>query len=158
MSRRVAEEDSPACRTHKQLSAGGAGARFVYLSTVFLANRARISKNPDDRTLSYSMDLRVRVPDYEKNNAFWPNQHYEGSYLFRDSLIVTLEPPLAEGGEWTVKYGWESQQVGLATQTVTKDHQALLGGALRLEIDFGATDAKPGIAGKVVLVASAWNA
>jgi hypothetical protein len=158
LSRRVAEEDSPACRTHKQLGGANAGARLVYLSTVFLANRARISKNPDDRTLSYSMDLRVRVPDYEKNNAFWPNQHYEGSYLFRDALIVTLEPPLADGGEWTVKYGWESCQVGLATETVTKDHKALLGGALRLEIDFGKADDKPGIAGKVVLVASAWNA
>ena len=155
LSRRVSEEDSPACRTHKQLTSGDAGARLVYLSTVFLANRARISKNPDDRTLSYSMDLRVRVPDYEKNNAFWPNQHYEGSYLFRDSLIVTLEPPQADGGAWTVKYGWDSSEVGVATHT--QDYKTLQGGEMRLEIDFGSATARPGVSGKVILVASAWN-
>ena len=156
LSRRVAEEDSPACRTHKQLASADAGARMVYMSTVFLANRARISSNPDDRTLSYSMDLRVRVPDYEKDRAFWPNQHYEGSYLFRDSLIVTLEPPLAEGGAWTVKFGWESKEVGVATHK--HDYQTLKGGALRLEVAFGSAEAKPGISGKIVLIASAWNA
>ena len=156
LSRRVAEEDSVACRTHKELTTRAPTApRLVYLSTVFLANRARISKNPDDRTLSYSMDLRVRVPDYEKNRAFWPNQHYEGSYLFRDSLIVTLEPPATEGGGWAVEYGWESSQVGLATET--HDYKTLEGGELRLEVDFGSADAKPGISGKVVLIASAWN-
>jgi hypothetical protein len=155
LSRRVAEEDSPACRTHKDLSSAAIGPRLVYLSTVFLANRARISRNPDDRTLSYSMDLRVRVPDYEKNRAFWPNQHYEGSYLFRDSLIVTLEPPATAGGDWAVKYGWESSQVGLATQN--HDFKTLQSGELRLEVDFGSADAKPGISGKVVLIASAWN-
>ncbi|HRI18309.1 MAG TPA: hypothetical protein PL196_07280, partial [Burkholderiaceae bacterium] len=155
LSRRISEEDSPACRTHRQLSSADAGARRIYLSTVFLANRARISSNPDDRTLSYSMDLRVRVPDYERKRAFWPDQHYEGSFLFRDSLIVTLEPPAAASGAWTVQYGWESNQVGLATQT--QDYDTLQGGAMRLEIGFGSAAARPGIAGKVVLIASAWN-
>lgn len=156
LSRRVAEEDSPACRTHKQLTTqGAAGAKNVYLSTVFLANRARISNNPDDRTLSYSMDIRVRVPDYEKNNAFWPNHHYEGSYLFRDSLIVTLEPPQVAGEEWSVKFGWESNRVGVATRVMK--HAALVGNKLRIEIDLPAPASKPGITGKVVLIASAWN-
>jgi hypothetical protein len=156
LSRRVAEEDSPACRTHKQLTTqGDAGARLVYLSTVFLANRAKVSNNPDDRTLSYSMDVRVRVPDYEKNNAFWPNQHYEGSYLFRDSLIVTLEPPLVPGEAWAVKSGWESNQVGIATQNLTAT--ALQDNKFRLEVELPAPLTKPGIAGKVVLIASAWK-
>lgn len=156
LSRRIAEEDSPACRTHKQLTTqGAAGAKNVYLSTVFLANRARISNNPDDRTLSYSMDVRVRVPDYEKNNTFWPNHHYEGSYLFRDSLIVTMDPPQTAGDEWSVKYGWESNRVGVATRTLKP--AALIGNKLRLEVDLPSTSSKPGIAGKVVLIASAWN-
>ncbi|MEO8122968.1 MAG: hypothetical protein ABI633_02865 [Burkholderiales bacterium] len=156
LSRRVAEEDSPACRTHKQLTTqGAAGAKNVYLSTVFLANRARISKNPDDRTLSYAMDVRVRVPDYEKNNAFWPNHHYEGSYLFRDKLIVTMDPPQAAGDDWAVKYGWDSNRVGVATRKLA--YTALAGNKLRLEVELPATTSKPGISGKVVLIASAWN-
>ncbi|MCB2020287.1 MAG: hypothetical protein M9915_05935 [Rhizobacter sp.] len=156
LSRRVAEEDSPACRTHKQLTTqGAAGARNVYLSTVFLANRARISNNPDDRTLSYAMDVRVRVPDYEKNNAFWPNHHYEGSYLFRDSLIITMDPPQAAGADWSVKYGWDSNRVGSATRKLA--YTALEGNKMRLEVPLPASASKPGIAGKVVLIASAWN-
>jgi hypothetical protein len=156
LSRRVSEEDSPACRSHKQLTTqGDAGASHVYLSTVFLANRAKVSKNPDDRTLSYSMDVRVRVPDYEKNNAFWPNQHYEGSYLFRDALIVTLTPPLTDGDDWSVTCGWESTQVGVATRTL--DHTVIAGNKIRMEVALPASTSKPGIAGKVVLIASGWN-
>jgi hypothetical protein len=154
LSRRIAEEDSPACRTHKQLTTqGAAGARNVYLSTVFLANSAKVSTT--DRTLSYAMDVRMRVPDYEVERAFWPNRHYEGSYLFRDSLTVTLTPALAAGGEWKVDYGWESQTVGVASHSLS--YTALKGGKLRLEVDLPAPNTKPGVAGKVVLIASAWN-
>ena len=91
LSRRVAEEDSPACRTHKQLTTqGAAGARNVYLSTVFLANRAKVSNNPDDAPCPMRWTCACACPTTRWNKAFWPNRHYEGSYLFRDSLIVTL--------------------------------------------------------------------
>ena len=154
LSRRISEEDSPACRSHKQLTTqGAAGARNVYLSTVFLANSAKVSTT--DRTLSYAMDVAVRVPDYEKKNTFWANQHYEGSYLFRDSLIVTLTPPEKPGEAWRVDHGWQSQSVGLASQTLTDT--ALETDKLRLEVALPASSKKPGIAGKVVLIASAWN-
>ena len=154
LSRRLAEEDSPACRTHKQLTdpAAGPGATLVYLSTVFLANRAKVST--DDRTLAYSMDLRVRVPDYEVDRAFWPNQHFEGSHLFRDALLVSLEPPLTAGGEWTVKTSWESQTVGEAC--VKLPYKKLADDKLEIKVPFGG-NGTPGIRGQVVLIASAWN-
>ncbi|MED5618813.1 esterase/lipase family protein [Ideonella sp. BN130291] len=155
LSRRVAEEDSPACRTHQQLTdpAAGAGARLVYLSTVFLANRAKVSTA--DRTLSYSMDVRIRVPDYEVDRAFWPNQHYEGSYLFRDSLVVVLEPPEQAGGDWMVKYSWESKNVGEANLRLP--YQQLADDKLRMEVPFSGPASGPSIRGKVVLIAWAWN-
>jgi hypothetical protein len=156
LSRRVAEEDSPACRTHRQLTdpEAGAGARLVYLTTVFLANRAKVSTA--DRTLSCSMDVRIRVPDYEVDRAFWPNQHYEGSHLFRDSLVVVLTPPAAEGGDWTMKYSWESKNVGEANLTLA--YQPLEDGKLRMEVPFSGPATQPSIRGKVLLFASAWNA
>jgi hypothetical protein len=150
----VAEEDSPACRTHRELSKpGSTGSNLVYLSTVFLANSAKIST--DDRTLSYSMDLRVRVPDYQVEKRFWRDQHYEGSYLFRDALIVVLEPPLQAGGEWEVRVGWESKNVGEAKRKITGE--ALAKGQLRVEEELPSANTKPGIKGKVVLIASGWN-
>ena len=72
--------------------------------------------------------------------------------LVENGGFTTLRFP---GGAWTVKYGWESSQVGIATKA--QDYQALQGGAMRIEVPFGTAGARPGISGKVVLVGSAWN-
>ncbi|HEX2011186.1 MAG TPA: hypothetical protein VJN44_09645 [Roseateles sp.] len=154
LSRRTAEEDSPACRTHQQLTRQqGTGGNMVYLSSVFLANRAKISTQ--DRTLAYAMDLSVRVPDYQVDKRFWPDQHFEGSHLFRDSLLISLEPPINEGGDWQVKYNWESERVGVATRALS--YETVKGGALQIEVSLPAGQSKPGVSGKVLLIVSAWN-
>ena len=154
LSRRTAEEDSPACRTHEQLTRQQAsGGNLVYLSTAFLANRAKVSQQ--DRTLAYAMDLAVRVPDYQVRKRFWPDQHFEGSHLFRDSLLVSLEPPINEGGDWRILHSWESQRVGQATQALS--YEAIKGGAIKVEVDLPAGNTRPGISGKALLIVSAWN-
>lgn len=154
LSRRTAEEDSPACRTHQQLTRQqDTGGNLIYLSTVFLANRAKVSTQ--DRTLAYAMDLGVRVPDYQINKRFWPDQHFEGSHLFRDSLLISLEPPINEGGDWQIKHNWESERVGVATRALS--YETVKGGALQIEVALPAGHSKPGVSGKVLLIVSAWN-
>lgn len=154
LSRRTAEEDSPACRTHAQLTRQQAsGGNLVYLSTAFLANRAKVSQQ--DRSLAYAMDLAVRVPDYQLRKRFWPDQHFEGSHLLRDGLLISLEPPLQPGGEWRILHSWESQHVGQATQALS--YQALADGGLRLELPLPSAGLTPGLDGKVVLIVSAWR-
>lgn len=154
LSRRVAEEDSPACRTHAQLTdPAQPGARLVYLSTVFLANRARVDHS--DPSLAYSMDLGVRVPDYEVARKFWPDQHFEGAYLFRDALLVQMVPPATEGGDWDVSFGWQSDAVGRTTHKLA--YTELAKGKLDLRIPF-TSKGSPGMSGDVLLTASAWNA
>ena len=161
LSRRTVEEDSPACRTHKQLTAPGAsGSNMVYLSTVFLANRAKVSTDKSDRTLSYAMDLGVRVPDYEVERKFWPNQHYEGSYLFRDQLTLVMTPPAPDQAQWKLDYGWLSQGTTSAvnvSKSVEMTHAQIVGSKLKVEVPFASTATAPGMRGQVVLVASAWN-
>ncbi len=155
LSRRVAEEDSPACRNHQQLTEQREqGGHLVYLSSVFLANRAKVSHQ--DRTLAYAMDLSVRVPDYQVDQRFWPDQHFEGSHLFRDSLLISLEPPLKAGGDWQIKSSWESQRVGLATEALS--YEAVKGGMIQIRIPLPSSNLKPGIAGQLLLLVSAWNA
>jgi pimeloyl-ACP methyl ester carboxylesterase len=168
LSRRMAEEDSPACRTHSQLVDPGATAsRWVYLSTVFLANRAKISNDKTDRTLSYAMDLGVRVPDYEVDKKFWPNQHYEGSYLFKDQLTLVMTPPAddapaAEALKWRLDWGWLSQGTTSAANTghsLVTTHADMVGaGRLQVKVPFRSPATQPAIRGQVVLQASAWNA
>lgn len=154
LSRRVAEEDSPACRTHAQLTQKQAVAgNLVYLSSVFLANRAKVSNL--DRSLMYAMDVAVRVPDYQVEKLFWPDQHFEGSHLFRDSLLISLTPPDSPGSQWQVLHGWESDSVGTATQAIS--YEDIKGGEIRIQVPLPVSTNKPGITGSIVLIVSAWN-
>ncbi|WP_218509156.1 triacylglycerol lipase [Variovorax sp. dw_308] len=159
LSRRVAEEDSPACRTHKELTNPATPEkRSIYLSTVFLSNKARVKQ--DRPTLAYAMTLGVRVPDYQVNKKFWVDGHYEGSSLFRDTLIIEIEPPAADDTTrtWKVKYGWQSDTAGRAT--VPTNYNDVIDGKLQFVVPLstkGAVLAAPSISGKVRLSVSAWS-
>lgn len=153
LSRRVAEEDSPACRTHRQLTeANGAQDKQIYLSTVFLANRARV--NAAKPSLAYAMTLAARVPDYQVEKRFWPDQHYEGGNLFRDTAIVEMTPPETAADDWVVKFGWMSKSTGIATKKLK--YADLGDSAVQLEIPFD-NPRKPGLSGKIRLIARQWN-
>jgi hypothetical protein len=87
LTRRTAEEDSVACRSYTDLTdPNKTTARSLYLSTIFLANRARV--NQARASLAYSLTLGIRVPDYEVERKFWTDGHYEGGYLFQDAVVV----------------------------------------------------------------------
>jgi hypothetical protein len=154
LSRRVSEEDSPACRTHRQLVAPQQPTdRSIYLSTVFLANRARV--NTQRPSLAYAMTIAVRVPDYQVEKRFWPDQHYEGGNLFRDTAIIEMTPPDVPGGDWLVKYNWLSRSDGVATRKLK--YVELQGSeAVQLEIPFD-NPKKPGLSGCIRLVVRPWN-
>jgi hypothetical protein len=158
LSRRIAEEDSVACRTHAELrSPGDTAARQIYLSTIFLANRYRVNKAR--RSLAYSLTLGVRAPDYEVERRFWPDRHYEGEYLFRDSIVLEMTPPRG-ASDWRVLYDWQSDNVGQASQPVPM--KALKAGRAEVSIPFFTSDVSPprspGIAGRVRFIISPWNA
>jgi hypothetical protein len=153
LTRRVAEEDSVACRSHAELTgAPGDARRTVYLSSVFLANRSRVDKNR--ASLSYSITFGARVPDYKVDRILWLDQHYEGSYLYRDTLIVELLPPATPDDSWKVRYRWQSQ----AAAPIEDDYKPmpLVDGKAVLEVGF-ASASNPGIAGTLVFNVSAWN-
>lgn len=154
LTRRVAEEDSVACRSHKELTdPKDQDARRIYLSTAFLDKRWRVDSTRD--SLAYGLTLGVRVPDYEVDQKLWFDQHYEGGYLFRDSVVTELTPPRQEEGDWQIAYYWQSDTLGQTTTSLTQ--KALKGGKLELTIPFASTTT-PGIQGKLRFVVSAWNA
>jgi hypothetical protein len=96
----------------------------------------------------------VRVPDYQVEKVFWPDQHYEGGYLFRDTAIVEMVPPSAAGGDWSLKYSWQSDSIGVAATEMS--YRRLKEGKVQVQIPFD-SGGKPGISGKVRLVIGAWN-
>ena len=153
LTRRVTEEDSVACRTHDELvNPEKAAKRSVYLSTIFLLKRARVNlKRP---SLSYSMTLGIRVPDYEVEGKFWLEGHYEGGYLFRDSVIIEMVPPLQDGEDWQVKFDWQGDSSPAVSAPLTL--KKLKDGKMQLTIPFD-SPADPGISGQLRFVLSEWN-
>ncbi|MBI5041832.1 MAG: hypothetical protein HZB57_11740 [Gammaproteobacteria bacterium] len=152
LTRRTAEEDSVACLTHEEWTAAPKKNGTHYLSTVFLANRSRVVKTR--RSLAYSLSLGVRVPDYEIDRKLWVNEHYEGGYLFRNSIVLEMIPPEAKGDKWQVNYAWQNQGVTAAHTEI--DTKSLRGGKVEVSVPFD-SDTVPGIRGKLRFVVSAWN-
>lgn len=152
LTRRTAEEDSVACLTHQEWTAAPKKNGPQYVSTVFLANRARVNKNR--RSLAYSMSLGVRVPDYEIDRKLWVNEHYEGGYLFRNSIVIEMVAPAVKGEKWRVGYAWQNQGKSAADTEV--DAKSLRGGKVEVHIPFDSATT-PGVRGKLRFMVSAWN-
>mgnify|MGYP001157808210 CR=1 FL=1 len=154
LTRRTAEEDSVACRSHQELTdPANKSARSIFLSTVFLSNQARMNA-VNDPLLTYGLAIGVRAPDYEVERKFWPDAHFEGGYLFQDSMIVKMTPPSREGKKWTVTFGWQSDNLGGTSQPLA--YKTLQSGKLQMTVPFG-SKSEPGIAGQLRFVVSAWN-
>lgn len=152
LTRRMAVEDSVACRSHQELTGPANERKSIFMSSVFLANRAKV--NPENPSLAYGLTLAVRVPDYEVDRKFWPNSHFEGGNLFQDSMILEMTPPQQEGDDWKIAFDWQSDNIGSATQLLS--FETLQIGKLQMTVPF-ARDGAPGIAGKLRFVVSAWN-
>ena len=152
LTRRTAEEDSVACLTHENWVTAPAENRSQFVSTVFLANRAKV--NPNRRSLAYSMTLGIRVPDYEIDRKLWMKEHYEGGYLFRDAIILEMVPPEGSGEKWKIKYAWQGTGVSPADTEI--DPKKIKGGKVEVRIPFN-SETKPGIKGQLRFVVSAWN-
>jgi hypothetical protein len=152
LTRRTAEEDSVACLTHEEWTAAPKKNGRQYLSTVFLANRARV--NMTRRSLAYSVFLGVRVPDYEIERKLWINEHYEGGYLFRNSIVLEMVPPETAGEKWKVTYAW--QNAGTSAANTDIDPKSIRGGKVEVRVPFDSVNT-PGIRGQLRFVVSAWN-
>jgi hypothetical protein len=152
LTRRTSEEDSVACLTHEEWTSAPKKNGSQYVSTVFLANRARVNKNRP--SLAYSLALGVRVPDYEIDRQLWINEHYEGGYLFRNSIIVEMVPPAASGDKWLVNYAWQNQGSSAADTAI--DARSLKAGKVDVRVPFDSATT-PGIRGMLRFVVSAWN-
>ena len=108
------------------------------------------------------LTLAVRVPDYEVKKKFWPDRHYEGQYLFRDSIVVEMTPPANDAGTWKVTYNWQRNDVGQSSEPIPAEElEKLDDGSVALTFPFSTGDAtpprSPGISGRLRFVVSRWN-
>jgi hypothetical protein len=153
LTRRIAEEDSVACVRYEDWAAKPADVQPLFLSTVFLSNAARVNK--DRASIAYSATLGARVPDYEVERKLWVNEHFEGGYLYRDSLVIEMTPPLAAGQDWTVTYTWQATKKG--DKIVVNPAQLLDPNGVQLRVPFASQTGAPGVSGRLRFDIRGWN-
>jgi hypothetical protein len=154
LTRRVAEEDSVACLRHEDWVANPARGR-MHLSTAFLSRRFKT--DPTEPSLSYIVTVGVRVPDYEVGGALWTKHHYEGSYLFRGSVLMSITPPDDAGGEWKAKYDWQTDTVHEPATDLTPEPGPNGTSIMRIALPPRPDDVTPSVVGHLRFVASKWN-
>jgi hypothetical protein len=158
LSRRVANENSTVFRRYGELFPEAAQKEFdrpnhdhPQLFTVFLSAKTKVSSQR--RSLGFSIDLGVLVPDYQVNGLLWLKDHYPGGYIFRDKINLEAIPPASGGELWQLRYGFDRLTPNRATRTA--ECQA---GDAHLEFRIPIEQKnRPGIDATLVLRAVAWN-
>jgi hypothetical protein len=116
LSRRVAAEYSTVFRTYGELFPQKAGQSGIEdrphhnrpeLFTAFLSSDARVDKRR--RSLGFSLDLGVLVPDYEVDGLLWMKDHFDGGYLYREKINLEAIPPSKDNPQWGLRYGYDSR-------------------------------------------------
>ena len=153
LSRRVAEEDSVACLRHADFVARPDRGK-MHLSTVFLSSRFKT--DPTDPSMRYIVTVGVRVPDYEVDGALWTKHHYEGSYLFHDSVLVSVAPP-SDGQGWSAKYDWQTDTVHEPSTPLAVEPGPDGSSILRIALPPRPENITPAVEGHLRLVVSLWN-
>jgi hypothetical protein len=153
LTRRTSEEDSVACRTFEELEPQDSPKRQIYLSTLYLAKKAREGKPL--KSLAYSVFIGVRVPDYEVERKLWTDDHFEGGYLYSDSARIEIMPPQKDGDEWNVVNTWQSD-VGKDKPDSFQVPANALEDRVVMSLPFE-NKASPGISGNLRFVARKWN-
>jgi hypothetical protein len=118
------------------------------LFTVFLD----MSQSQTGKSLAFSVDLCVKVPDYEVDGILFFKNHFEGGYLFRDMLYLEAFPPVQPASRWTVKYSFASNRSaqGDAKFTARED------GSMTFEIPVDQPK-DPSLMARLQVTLRAWN-
>jgi hypothetical protein len=69
-----------------------------------------MSQSQTGTSVSFALDLCVRVPQYEVDGALFLKDHYEGGYLYRDTIMLEAVPPSDPAGRWRFDYAFLGQR------------------------------------------------
>lgn len=143
LHRRIVDEASAMFESYDELMAGNE----VHLFTTYLADWARVKKR--GRTLGFSLDLRVLVPEYEIDGSWFADQHYDGGYLFRDKINLEIR----SADDASLRYGWDSDTPNRTTRSV---EAVAVGGGREYRIPVIQKSA-PGLEAELIIRARPWG-
>lgn len=153
LHRRVFDEGSAILRTFDEMlrPAAGVNPRHPHLFSVFLSSKNRTKRGAGP--LVFSVDVAVRVPEYEVDGALWFDDHIDGSYLFRDTLTLEAVPPREEDAAWTIRFGYDSRTPGRATRDA---HAVRSPEGLNFQVPIE-NNSNPGLNATLLLAARDWS-
>ena len=160
MTRREVRENSAIFRSYDELFPGQAGTKRVpdrnsspHLFSIFLDPTKSVKTS---NSVSFAFDIKVLVPDYEVDGILFTKRHYEGSFIYRELILVEAIPDGNALGGWRIKYGYQDMNPGkpgvdAATRPLEGDE---LGIAFAIPIE---QKARPGLRGTLRIEARPWT-
>ncbi|MBI5506363.1 MAG: hypothetical protein HY899_16340 [Deltaproteobacteria bacterium] len=159
MTRREVRENSAIFRTYDELFPGKPGtirapdrSKSPHLFSVFLDPSKSVKSS---KSVSFALDLKVLVPDYEVDGVLFMKHHYEGGCILQKFVIVEVIPDKQAVGGWRVKYGYQTVnpgKPGIAAQTRLLDGDG--GFAFDIPIE---QKTRPGLTGTLRIEARPWT-
>ena len=110
LHRRLVSENSAIFRKDTELAKGPfAKRRHPYLFTAFLSSGQWARSIRRGKDIVFQIDLRLRAPEYEVDRRFWSDQHFEGAYVYRDTINLRFVPAATAKDSWKIEYGFGSE-------------------------------------------------
>ena len=122
-----------------------------HLFSVFLDSaKSNVKKSgAASGSVSFAVDLKVLVPDYNVAGSFFKRAHYEGGYILRTQILIeAFQDDRALGG-WRVNYGDQDKTPGVAaipapTEALPLNAEGTPGLTFGIKLD---QPARPGFSG-----------
>jgi hypothetical protein len=158
ITRREVRENSAIFRTYDNLFPKTDGKRTPdrsqspRLFSVFLDPKKSVKASG---SVSFALDLKVLVPDYEVGGLMFMKQHYEGGFILRELILVEALPNKAALGGWSIKYGYQRKNPGKpGVRAATRSLDGDAGIAFDLPIK---QKTRPGLSGTLRIEARTWT-
>lgn len=162
ITRREVREHSAMFRSYDELFPKNAGgqrtpdrARSPHLFSVFLDPSKSVKQS---KSVSFAVDIKVLVPDYEVDGFLFLSRHYEGGFIYRELIIIEAIPDAAAAGGWRIKYGYQDINPGKpgVTATTRPLDPANANAGLAFEIPIE-QKADPGLKGTLRIEGRPWS-
>jgi len=111
------------------------------------------SQSQTGKTLAFAVDLCVRVPGYEVDRLLFLKDHFEGGYLFRDTVHLEATPPAGADADWRFEYSFVNEPNRPRREAAIVERA---GDALTFEIPIEQPQ-PPGMKARLHVRTSYWN-
>jgi hypothetical protein len=152
LHRRTMSENSAIFRRYNELFPSNGKPASPTLFNLFLDTSQSQTKDSARPTLAFAADLCVRVPEYEVDKVLFLKDHFEGGYLFRDTVMLEAAPPVTPNDTWTLEFWFASERDRRQKAKVVAQND----GELTFEIPI-VQATPPGIRARLRVRTTNWN-